>query len=143
VHQVAKVLDENQELTVEERQRQFFLLLPSISQQSEQLGMFWQKALRPFLKVTQSYTPHLFFGYQIPDLPRTNNDLEQAFGQVRAHERRATGRKGALPGLVVQGAVRVQAALASRLHVFTPAKVALLTTFRLGENFALRSLVES
>src|SRR6266568_8992604 len=59
------------------------------------------------------------FCYQVPDLPRTNNDLEQSFGQVRFHERRATGRKGALPGLVVYGAVRVQAALASRVKPFT------------------------
>ena len=27
---------------------------------------------------------------QIPDLPRTNNDREQTFEQVRAHERMAT-----------------------------------------------------
>src|SRR6266699_591211 len=64
------------------------------------------------------------FCYQVPDLPRTNNDLEQSFGQVRFHERRATGRKGALPGLVVHGAVRVQAALASRLQVFTAQQLA-------------------
>src|SRR5450755_1670307 len=50
--------------------------------------------------------------------------LVQSFGQVRFHERRATGRKGALPGLVVHGAVRVQAALASRLHVFTAQQLA-------------------
>src|SRR5438309_6905923 len=81
------------------------------------------EGLRPqllhFLKVSESYAPHLFFCYQIPDLPRTNNALEQSFGQVRFHERRATGRKGALPGLVVHGAVRVQAALATRVKTFT------------------------
>ncbi len=79
---------------------------------------------RPFSEGDTELWPHLFFCYQVPDLPRTNNDLEQSFGQVRFHERRATGRKGALPGLVVHGAVRVQAALASRLHVFTAQQLA-------------------
>src|SRR5207247_7480967 len=80
----------------------------------------WPQAIAHFLKVTQSYAPHLFFCYQIPDLPRTNNNLEQSFGSVRRSERRATGRRGAVPGLVVHGAVRVQAALATRVKIFTP-----------------------
>src|SRR5260370_24511400 len=83
------------------------------------LGPSWAKATAHFLKVTQSYAPHLFFCYQIPDLPRTNNGLEQSFGSVRRSERRATGRRGAVPGLVVHGAVRVQAALATRVKTFT------------------------
>jgi hypothetical protein len=45
--------------------------------------------------------------------------LEQSFGSVRRHLRRATGRRGAVPGLVVHGAVRVQAALASRVQTFS------------------------
>lgn len=76
-------------------------------------------ALLHFLKVTQSYAPHLFFSYQVADLPKTNNDLEQAFGKARISERRATGRRGALPGLVVRGPVRLTAALATRLHLFS------------------------
>jgi hypothetical protein len=47
-------------------------------------------------------------------LPRTNNDLEQAFGKHRYHERRATGRKGASPGLVLRGSARLVAALGTR-----------------------------
>jgi hypothetical protein len=46
-------------------------------------------------------------------LPRTNNDLEQCFGSVRYAERRASGRKGASPALVVRGSVRVVAAIAT------------------------------
>jgi len=53
------------------------------------------------------------------DLPRTNNELEQYFGSVRYHERRTTGRKQASPTLVVRGAVRVVASVASRLHPFS------------------------
>jgi hypothetical protein len=67
-----------------------------------------------FAKVTASYWPGLFCCYAVPDLPRTNNDLEQYFGAARHAERRATGRRSASPALVVRGAVRVVALLATR-----------------------------
>ena len=75
-------------------------------------------AVDQFLKVTASYWPGLFHTYGVPGLPRTNNELEQYFGAARYHERRASGRKGASPGLVVRGAVRVLAAVASRDQPF-------------------------
>ncbi len=74
------------------------------------------KQLRHFLKVTRSYRPGLFGCYRSADLPRTNNDLEQLFGSQRYHERRASGRKVASPGLVVLGSVRLVAGLATRLR---------------------------
>ena len=49
-------------------------------------------------------------------MPRTDNDLEQLFGSHRYHERRASGRKVASPGLVVRGSVRLPAAVATRLR---------------------------
>jgi hypothetical protein len=119
VQQLAQVLDEAKEMSVEERQLGFQVILLHMHQYAARLRGAWPQAIAHFLKVTQSYAPHLFFCYQVPDLPRTNNDLEQSFGQVRFHERRATGRKGALPGLVVHGAVRVQAVLATRVKPFT------------------------
>ena len=45
-----------------------------------------------FYKVTRSYWRGLFHCYDMPEVPRTNNDLEQYFGTARHHERRATGR---------------------------------------------------
>jgi hypothetical protein len=72
--------------------------------------------LRHFVKVTRSYWRGLFHCYDSPDIPRTNNDLEHLFGSHRYHERRASGRKQASPGLVVQGSVRVVASLATRLR---------------------------
>ncbi len=77
--------------------------------------------LTTFRKVTASYWPGLFHCYDAADLPRTNNDLEQYFGSARYHERRATGRKAASPGVVVRGAVRVVASIATRLHHFCAA----------------------
>ena len=73
-------------------------------------------ALGQFRKVTRSYWPGLFHCYDVADLPRTDNDLEQLFGAHRYHERRCSGRKVASPGLVVRGSVRLPAALATRLR---------------------------
>jgi hypothetical protein len=72
--------------------------------------------LKQFLKVTKSYWPGLFRCYESADVPRTNNDLEHAFGSHRYHERRASGRRRASPGLVVMGSARVIAGLATRLR---------------------------
>jgi hypothetical protein len=76
-------------------------------------------ALAHFLKVTASYWPGLFHCYAVPDLPATNNDLEHYFGAARYHERRASGRRGASPTLVVRGSVRLVAAVTTRQRLFT------------------------
>lgn len=77
-----------------------------------------------FVKVSRSYWPGLFACYDTPGLPRTNNDLEQAFGSHRYHERRATGRKGASPALVLRGAAKLVAGLATRCREVTAADLA-------------------
>lgn len=71
-------------------------------------------AIDHFLKVTESYAPGLFHCYTVDGLPPTDNDLEHVFGSARHHERRTTGRSVASPALVVRGAVRVLAAVASQ-----------------------------
>ena len=58
------------------------------------------------------------------DLPRTNNALGQLFGAHRYHERRASGRKGASPALVLRGAARVIAAAATRERPYTARELA-------------------
>jgi hypothetical protein len=60
----------------------------------------------------------------VADLPRTNNDLEQFFGSHRYHERRASGRQGASPALVLRGAARLLAAAASRQRCYTAKELA-------------------
>src|SRR5688500_17446475 len=80
-------------------------------------------ALERFLKVTRSYWPGLFHCYAVDGVPRTNNDLEQFFGSSRHHERRATGRKRASPGLVLRGSVRLVAGAATRLRIRTGAEL--------------------
>lgn len=73
-----------------------------------------RKALLHFVKVSASYGGDLFHCYRIAGLPRTNNALEQSFGSLRYHERRASGRKVASPSLVLSGSVRMPAALFTR-----------------------------
>jgi hypothetical protein len=80
-------------------------------------------AVGHFRKVTRSYWAGLFHCYEQAQLPRTNNDLEQCFGRVRYHERRASGRKGAAPGLVVRGQVRVVAAVVTRTQELEAAEL--------------------
>jgi hypothetical protein len=76
-----------------------------------------------FYKVTRSYWRGLFPCYDMPELPRTNNDLEQYFGKARHHERRATGHKSATSALAVRGSVRVVAAVATPLAEWTAEKL--------------------
>lgn len=80
-------------------------------------------ALGHFRKVTRSYWPSLFPCYTVPELPRTNNDLEQFFGAYRYHDRRTTGRKVASPSLVLNGSFCVIAAAATRLHTYSAAEL--------------------
>ena len=82
------------------------------------------EAFTHFLKVSRSYWPGLFRCYAVPDLPRTNNELEQFFGSYRYHERRSSGRKVACPGAVVRGSVRVVASAATRLRRIEAADLA-------------------
>jgi hypothetical protein len=90
-------------------------LLGAMARHGERAGSLGG-ALKHFRKVTRSYWPGLFHCYDVPDLPRTDNDLEQLFGAHRYHERRSSGRKVASPGLVVRGSVRLPSALATRVR---------------------------
>ena len=72
-----------------------------------------------FYTVTRSYWRGLFHCYDVVDLPRTNNDLEQYFGTARHHERRATGQKRPTSAVVVRGSVRVVAAVATPLRAWS------------------------
>lgn len=54
----------------------------------------------------------LYYCYDVPALPRTNNDLEHFYRQVKAGERRITGRKRADGFVVRVGGFAVYAAAA-------------------------------
>jgi hypothetical protein len=84
--------------------------LSQMQEQKNRLGTL-STVIDHFAKVTNRFAPGLFHCYDVPDLPATNKDLEPCFGIARAHERRATGRRGAIPGVVVRGSVRLVAVL--------------------------------
>jgi hypothetical protein len=93
--------------------REYRLLLDEMRREQAALGVLaW--AVAHFRKVTASYWSGLFRCYTTSGLPRTNNDLEHCFGAARYHERRATGRKGASPAMVVRGQVHVLALVVTR-----------------------------
>ena len=117
VHQAARLLENEDELTGSEVRHQLEELLAAMRDQQATVGTL-QPAVAHFLKVSASYWSGLFHCYDIPGLPRTNNILEQFFGSVRYHHRRASGRIRASAGTVVRGAVRALASTASRLHPF-------------------------
>ena len=97
--------------------RAYRSLLANMARRQHEAGSL-APAVGCFLKVTRSYWSGLFPCYTVPDLPRTNNDLEHFFGTARCHERRVTGQKVAAPSLVVRGCVRLIAAVATRTTPF-------------------------
>jgi hypothetical protein len=117
VHQAARLLENEDELTGSEVRQRMEDLLAEIRADQTSVGAL-QPAVAHFLKVSASYWPGLFHCYDIPGVPRTNNVLEQFFGSVRYHHRRASGRIRASAGTVVRGSVRALASTASRLHPF-------------------------
>jgi hypothetical protein len=117
VRQVARLLKNREERPVVEVRRRLSRLLSAMRRAAAQTEVEQlRQQLRHFVKVTKRWRPGLFHCYKSADLPRTNNDLEHLFGSHRYHKRRASGRKGASPGLVVTGAVKVVAGLATRLR---------------------------
>jgi hypothetical protein len=123
VHQAAHILgnhDQGSAKTVRGRYRK---LIQAIEQAIPRAGEL-RPGLEHFLQVTGSYQPGLFHCYDIPDLPRTNNALEQLFGSTRHHERRCTGRKVASPSLVLRGSVRIIAGLGTRERAYSADELA-------------------
>jgi hypothetical protein len=123
VHQAAHILGNEPQLEETAVKRRLGGLLGALTRHQATAGTL-APALGHFRKVTYSYWPGLFPCYTVPDLPRTNNDLEQFFGAYRYHERRATGRKVASPALVLRASVRLIACAATRLHLFTSTELA-------------------
>lgn len=136
VHRAAAILDNPRQQAGAKVRRRYRTLLRHMRRQLQRAGKL-QGAIRHFLKVTRSYWPGLFHCYDVADLPRTNNGLEQLFGSTRHHERRCTGRKAASPGLVLRGSVRIVAGLGTRTrrwegYELAPTNVSSWRTLRAG-----------
>jgi hypothetical protein len=93
VHQLAHVRDDAEVVLVEERHLHVAVLLLWLQEQAVHAEPLWQHAILHLLTVTASDGSLLLFCSQVPDVPRTTHALEQACGQVRSPERRATASR--------------------------------------------------
>jgi hypothetical protein len=118
VHQ-AKAILANPEQDTGQRVRERYLA--HLSQMRDEIATLrpLDSAFEHFCHITDNFAPGLFQCYDVEGLPGTNNELEHCFGVARVHERRATGRRGAIPGVVVRGSVRVMAAVTSKQQLFS------------------------
>jgi hypothetical protein len=146
VYRLAAVLRNKEGLDAAGVRRRYRALIGALARHRRATGRL-SEAFAHFLKVTRSYWPGLFACYDVADLPRTNNELEQLFGSYRHHERRCSGRKVACPGTVVRGPVRIVAATASRLRAIevddlAPSDIGAWQTLRasLGRRQSVRTL---
>lgn len=96
LHQIADFLDTTDEPTLTGQQVREALLtyLHEMHAQSQDNAVLSEFA-RQIDKTTHSYNSGLFHTYDIPDLPRTNNDRESEFRGLNQHLLRTTGQKGA------------------------------------------------
>jgi hypothetical protein len=131
VHRAAHLLNNRGEEDARLVRRRFDGLVAALHRHRGKAGTL-ADAIGHCRTVARSYKPGLFPCYAVPDLPRTNNDLDQQrpgptttwtnndlehlVGAQRYHERRASGRKAASPATVLRGEVRLIAATATRLR---------------------------
>lgn len=118
VHQARQILANEAHLSGVQVREGYLAWIGHMQEQQASLGEL-SGAIDHFVKITENFAAGLFHCYDVEGLPATNNDLEHCFGVARAHERRATGRRGAIPGVVVRGSVRLIAAVATKQQVFS------------------------
>jgi hypothetical protein len=126
VHKAAIILDNDDGLDGESVKRQFRTLITSMSRWKHKAGSL-EPGIVYFLKITRSYWSGLFNCYEVEGLPRTNNDLEHAFGVLRHHQRRCTGRKIAPKSLVIRGSVQLASAIATKIRTFEACDLAIVS----------------
>jgi hypothetical protein len=115
VHRAAHILSNHDGEDAATVRRRFDGLVAAMARHRQKAGAL-AEAVGHFCKVARSYRRGLFHCYVLPDLPRTDNGLEQLFGSQRRHERRANGRKTASPAAVLRGEARLIAATATPLR---------------------------
>jgi hypothetical protein len=123
LHATAQILENAEQLAGDAVRRKLTGLLAAMQRWAPLVGEL-QFAVAHYIKVARSYWPGLFHCYDVADLPRTNNDLEQFFGRYRHLERRITGRKQTTRSLVLRGQTRLVAALSTQQRTFSGQELA-------------------
>jgi hypothetical protein len=118
VHQAVQILANQEQHTGTAVRERYLAFVRQMQEQKADVGPL-AEAIEHFCHITENFAAGLFQCYDVKGLPRTNNDLEHGFGVARVHERRATGRRGAIPGVVVRGSVRVITAVVTKERSFS------------------------
>jgi len=118
VHRATQILANEEQRPGAQVRKRYLAHVSHMQEQKAQVGPL-EEAMDHFCHITDNFAPGLFHCYDVKGLPRTNNELEHCFGVARVHERRATGRRGAIPGVVVRGSVRLMAAVATKQHLYS------------------------
>lgn len=118
VHQATHILANDEQRPGAQVREHYLAHVSQMQEQKAQVGLLGE-AIDHFCHITTNFAAGLFHCYDVKGLPRTNNELEHCFGVARVHERRATGRRGAIPGVVVRGSVRLMAAVATRQRLYS------------------------
>ena len=102
VHQAAQILANHEQRTGAQVREHYLAHVAQMQERKADVGPL-SEAIEHFCHITNNFAVGLFHCYDVEGLPRTNNDLEHCFGVARVHERRATGRRGAIPALPQKG----------------------------------------
>jgi hypothetical protein len=87
--------------TAEQVRNDWLACLTHIQTQGQNSSRLQQFSAK-ICKVSKSYAPGLFHTYDIPDLPRTNNDRESEFRRLRQRLLSTTGQVGATKRLLLR-----------------------------------------
>ncbi len=118
MHQATQILANHEQYTGTQVRSRYLAFVDQMQQQKADLESLGE-AIEHFGHLTDNFAAGLFQCYDVAGLPGTNNELERCFGVARVHERRATGRRGAIPGVVVRGSVRVMTAVVTKEQSFS------------------------
>jgi hypothetical protein len=118
LHQAAQILANDEQQSGAQVRERYLAFVAQMQEQQADVGPLGE-AIEHFCHITNNFAAGLFHCYDVEGLPRTNNELEHCFGVARVHERRATGRRGAIAGVVVRGSVRVITAVVTKEQTFS------------------------
>jgi hypothetical protein len=101
LHQISDLLDpQDKPARTGAQVRQALLTYLDEMQRQSQANDLLTEFARQIEKTTHNYQSGLFHSYDIPDLPRTNNDRESEFRRLNQQLLRTTGQKGATRRLI-------------------------------------------
>ena len=99
LHQISALLEPQRGRTGKQVRQALLTYLATINRQSQDNEVLAAFA-KQIVKTTHNYQPGLFHTYDIPDLPRTNNERESEFRALNQQLLRTTGQKGGTRRLI-------------------------------------------